>query len=55
MATRRKEREEEAEKYAEDLLGVFRRAAGDISLLKAFFQDILSPGEYKELGCDGRL
>jgi len=50
MATRRKEREEEAEKYAEDLLGVIRRAAGDISLLKAFFQDILSPGEYKELG-----
>src|SRR3989344_4636148 len=50
MATRRKEREEEAEKYAEDLLGVIRMSAGDISLLKAFFQDILSPGEYKELG-----
>lgn len=50
MATRRKERKEETERYAEDLLGVIQRVAGDLSLLKAFFQDILSPGEYKELG-----
>ena len=46
----RKESREEKEEYVEELIGVIQKIAGDKSLLKAFFQDILSPGEYKELG-----
>lgn len=34
----------------EELLGVIQKVAGDRELLKAFFRDILSPGEYQELG-----
>ncbi|HEY4509712.1 MAG TPA: Trp family transcriptional regulator [Candidatus Paceibacterota bacterium] len=50
MVKQRKEREGEKEGYVEELLGVIREIAGDKNLLKAFFQDILSPAEYKELG-----
>ena len=31
-------------------MGAIRKIAGDKELLKAFFRDILSPAEYKELG-----
>jgi Trp operon repressor len=50
MVKWRKERGKEKERYTEELLGVIRKIAGDKDLLKAFFQDILSPAEYKELG-----
>jgi len=50
MVKWRKERAEEKERYTEELLGVIRTIADDKGLLKAFFQDILSPAEYKELG-----
>ena len=38
------------EEYTDELVGVIQKIAGDRELLKAFFQDILSPAEYKELG-----
>ena len=50
MVQWRKERGQEKERYTEELLGVIHKIAGDKDLLKAFFRDILSPGEYKELG-----
>ena len=50
MVKWRKERGKEKERYTEELLGVIHKIAGDKDLLKAFFQDILSPAEYKELG-----
>ena len=50
MASWQKERKEEYEKYADELMEVIRKIAGDRELLNAFFRDILSPAEYKELG-----
>ena len=50
MVKWRKEREEEKERYTDELIGVIQKIAGDKNLLKAFFLDILSPAEYKELG-----
>ena len=38
------------EEYTDELVGVIQKIAKDRELLKAFFQDILSPAEYKELG-----
>ena len=38
------------EEYTDELVGVIQNIAKDRELLKAFFQDILSPAEYKELG-----
>ena len=38
------------EDYTDELISVFQKIAGDRKLLKAFFVDILSPAEYKELG-----
>lgn len=49
MVTWRKEGKEK-EGYTEELLGVIRKVSADENLFKAFFQDILSPAEYKELG-----
>ena len=37
-------------KYTEELVGVVQKIAADKKLLQAFFKDILSPAEYKELG-----
>ncbi len=53
MVTWQKGRQEwkgEKEGYTEELIGVIQKITGDQNLLKAFFQDILSPAEYKELG-----
>ena len=50
MVIWRKEREEEKGRHTEELIGVIHKIAGDRELLKAFFLDILSPAEYKELG-----
>lgn len=38
------------EKYTDELILVVQKIASDRKLLKAFFRDILSPAEYKELG-----
>ena len=50
MVIWRKERGAEKEEYTEELIGLIHRIAGNENLLKAFFLDILSPAEYKELG-----
>ena len=50
MVKWRKDQIEEKERYTEELIGVIHKVGGDKDLLKAFFQDILSPAEYKELG-----
>ena len=48
----KKERQngETAEQYATELFEVIRRIANDRGLLKEFFEDILTPAEYKEIG-----
>lgn len=50
MAVEKKGEKSAKEQYAEELFEVIRKIASDKTLLKAFFQDILTPAEYKELG-----
>lgn len=38
------------EQYTKELVGVFQKAAGNKKLLEDFLVDVLTPGEYEELG-----